>query len=133
MLRSILEANVLSAECQVDIVFSKWDIVSDALKQPGANRLHEYIAQTRESLNSTMKVGEGPRFFEVAARPVSPTLPFAHGVATLLRAWLARSSGTRFCRLYVPRAEGSSRESSRFASSVASSQDLEHHFDVWQD
>ena len=49
ILRSVLEAGSLSPTCEIDVVFSKWDLVSFAIQ---SGKTDSFIAETRDVLTT---------------------------------------------------------------------------------
>lgn len=86
ILRSILEARVLPPQCTIDIVITKWDRIVERDFDGGASRI--FVEQTVQLIKATAAVTHKVRVFEVAARPTGSVLSFAHGIPTLLRAWM---------------------------------------------
>lgn len=80
LLRSLKEAAALRADCRIQVVFSKWDVISGL----DSAELFEFIQDSKELFLGEFAELE---FYNVAARPRTAKLPFAHGVATLLRSW----------------------------------------------
>jgi double-GTPase-like protein len=130
ILRSILEAKMLSRGCKIEVVFSKWDLVELA---SDSAQIKSYVNETREAL-SHLAAGNGRelQFYEVAARPETKLLPFAHGVPTLLRAWFGPGRGEVMnqSRVYLTRAQDGDREISRFSETVADTDRLGGSYDV---
>jgi hypothetical protein len=86
LLRSIIEAKMLSSNCTVDVVFTKWDLI-EAVEQAAESKA--YIRQIETQFTTLFKAhGAALRFCPVAARPSSDVLQFAHGIPRLLQAWL---------------------------------------------
>jgi hypothetical protein len=127
MLRSVIEAGALSSNCDIDIVFSKWDAV---LGHPADAALISFIADTREDMRRTAERISVPHFFEIAARPRNTKLPFAFGLPTLLRSWLREPVCPARVTLYVPDAQTDAREAMRFAKAVVEDQRLAEFYDV---
>lgn len=128
ILRSIFEAKVLSPLCIVEVVFTKWDLVTMA---PDAEEIRNYATETREILKRLAAAdGRDLKFHEVAARPETKLLPFAHGVPTLLRAWFDHDEVPSRARLYLPETRSDDREISRFSRSSARNYRLGDHYDV---
>lgn len=121
-LRSIVEAKVLPAACTIDVAITKWDVVVSAMQQDEA--LNLFIEETRALLSRTAVEQGSVRFFEVAARPTSKALPFAHGVPTLLRAWVRDDVVLTHSPLPVIR-HAQEREMARFAGVTTIKQSLE--------
>lgn len=102
ILRSILESNRLSKLCQIDMIISKWDIVTEAVNQDQSGATAKYIedaVETMRSLSSEYKF----EAFKVAARPpVDAKTPFAHGLPTLLRSWMDAPNENEVGQSYSP-------------------------------
>lgn len=126
LLRSLLEADALSSHCRLDIVISKWDlVVADA----SAETVKSFVTQMKDAL--TALAGERRiQFHEVAARPTTERLPFAHGLPTLFRGWLEPFTRNDSRTIYLPRLNERAREISRYAHSVASEFRLGEAYDV---
>jgi len=127
LLRALVEAGVLSPHCQVDIVLTKWDVV---VTHPGRNEIEAFVLETKASLSALKTNLPALAYFEVAARPESKTVPFAHGLPTLLRRWLGAPQIRQQARLYMPIETGSAREMSRFAAGVIDRQRLGESYDI---
>jgi hypothetical protein len=130
ILRSMMESGNLQPGCVIDVIFSKWDVVVDALSGSDSANIQEFLESTRAALAS-MAAGFDIRFHEVAARPSKGAkVPFAHGLPTLLRSWMARPRMQEAREVsYV--ASGL-REFSRFTSAVIRLKHLEAYYDVRQ-
>jgi hypothetical protein len=126
LLRSIVEADVLSVKCRVSFVVSKWDLVVSSEK---SDETLKFIAEAKAALDRTLAASAPIQLHEVAARPRSARLPFAHGVPTLLRYWLDDVESP-VSRVYLPRAARGVREASRLASSMARAEGLGDKYDV---
>jgi len=111
LLRSVIEAHALSPNCQIDVVFSKWDLV---LTAPEVESSAEFVLETQAALRNTVG-GRGINFFEVAARPETEKLPFAHGMPTMLRSWLQNQGSGTSRTTYLSSGTKSDREFSRFS------------------
>jgi hypothetical protein len=127
LLRCIVEEGVLSVNCKVQIVFSKWDLV---MASPSQEALATFVDHTKQLLTNIAGKDVVLRFFEVAARPETPKVPFAFGLPTLLRSWVNEPSPPERLRLYMPIPQTESREFARLAKSVAAEQQLEEFYDV---
>jgi hypothetical protein len=126
LLRSFIEGGALSANCNIEIVFSKWDLV---LAEPAQESLMSFISDTKTALQETLRDVRAPIFVEIAARPQNVRLPFAFGLPTLLRHWLKEPSVPRV-KLYMPGVHKGTREATRFAKSVVENQRLGEFYDV---
>lgn len=129
ILRSIMEANVLPSEAVIDIVFTKWDLVVQATEADVSGYLSKFIDGTKQALASLVST-HNVKFHEVAARPSkSAKTPFAHGLPTLLRSWMAkRSSMPSAPTVYVPHTIA--REFARFAIAIPLRPETEGVYDV---
>jgi hypothetical protein len=115
LLRSILEAGILSSACKVNIVFAKWDLV---LGSADREAVTSFVANTRSALEATAAKINDTRIFEIAARPATPKVPFAFGLPTLLRYWLQEPELPKRVKMYLPRPSAEMREAARFVTSV---------------
>lgn len=127
LLRSLIEANALGPNCQVQIVFSKWDLV---LAHPLQDSLLPFIAETKEALQSVLRDEATSEVFEIAARPTNRKLPFAFGLPTLLRLWLREPPMPDRVNLYLPRPHKAMREAARFATAVFDAGESKESYDV---
>jgi Double-GTPase 2 len=129
ILRSVIESGNLASECVIDIAFTKWDIVVEALETPDGSDIQTFIGATRSALASLASRFE-VRFHEIAARPsVKAKVPFAHGLPTLLRSWMdnKRTEDERIL-VYAPATR--LREFNRFTDAVIARNKLEKTYDV---
>ncbi len=111
LLRSVIEAGVLPRSCRIECVLSKWDLVTGASNRDEVNG---FIAETKKLLTDQTGSLLPLSFFEVAARPESKTVPFAHGLPTLVRAWLEEPTVPLKRHLYMRSGAEGRREMSRF-------------------
>ena len=128
ILRSILEAGVISKQTVVDVAFTKWDLIVQSQSKSGTHELKDFIADTRTALNELASDYE-VRFHEVAARPTSELVPFAHGLPTLLRSWFTPISGHPLGR-QLTLTNDPSREIARFTEAVLASTRMVDCYDV---
>jgi hypothetical protein len=129
ILRSVIESGHLASECVIDIAFTKWDIVVEALGSPEGSEVRAFIDATRSALAS-IAANFKVRFHEIAARPsVNAKVPFAHGLPTLLRSWMdnSRNEDERIL-VYAPAVK--LREFNRFTDAVIARNHLEKIYDV---
>jgi hypothetical protein len=127
LLRSLLEADALSRNCSIEIVFSKWDLV---LGHSARESLMSFISETTKALESAARDVAASEIFEIAARPTNRKLPFAFGLPTLLRYWLREPSAETRVSLYLPRPHKAMRESTRFATSVFETGEMKEFYDI---
>jgi hypothetical protein len=114
LLRSISEARILSSDCRLEVIFTKWDLV---LVSPDQEKIKEFVNDTCSMLSNFRDTFSAISFHHVAARPETKSLPFAHGVANLLRDWLSQPNILPRA-LYLTKPENNPREFSRFANTV---------------
>jgi hypothetical protein len=129
ILRSVIESGNLASKCVIDVAFTKWDIVVEALESPEGSEVRAFIVATRSALAS-IALGFDVRFHEIAARPsLKAKVPFAHGLPTLLRSWMdvSRNENGRIL-VYAP--ANRLREFNRFTDAVISRNHLEKIYDV---
>jgi hypothetical protein len=129
ILRSVIESGNLASKCVIDIAFTKWDIVVEALESPDGSNVQAFIDATRSTLASIAS-GFEVRFHEIAARPSAKAkVPFAHGLPTLLRSWMddSRKENERTL-VYSPASK--LREFNRFTDAVIARNHLEKIYDV---
>jgi hypothetical protein len=126
LLRSLVEGHALSPRCNIEIVFSKWDLL---VAHPSHETLMSFIADTKTALQETLRDVATPQFVEIAARPMNVHVPFAFGLPTLLRHWLREPSVARM-KLYISDVHEETREAARFGKSVAEDQRLGDFYDV---
>lgn len=83
ILRSLVESDVVRDDLDVEVLFTKWDVLRATVETRGDGFL--------ERLQSEMSAefaGHRLSFAPVAARPErDPSLPFAHGLGELLCRW----------------------------------------------
>jgi len=126
LLRSLMDAGILHPTCRVQVVFAKWDLVLHAEE-------HEALVHFASGISETMRAEFSlpePAFYEVAARPKRPAPPFAHGVPTLMRSWIAPARNVVQPALYVPNLRGAKREMDRFASLIGTRTPFQNEYDV---
>lgn len=115
LLRSLLEQGALAANCRLQVIFSKWDLIG-AIKNKAA------IRKTMEDIKQTIRkvVGNSRdlQFFEIAARPESKGISFAYGLPTLLRAWADKLEEPARPRVFLRRNELDIGSHSFFADAV---------------
>jgi ribosomal protein L30E len=123
ILRSIIEANVLSRSCVVDIAITKWDLIVQALEGPEGKQIGEFIDGTKDALKAIAR-NHSARIHEIAARPPKEAkVPFAHGLPTLLRSWMSKKELLAEAPIYVP--QTSNREFGRFTEATIFTQKAE--------
>ncbi len=131
ILRSIIEADVISSKCAIDLAISKWDLVVEALQSEGGDSLASFLEETIKVVRDVAPHRQF-RLFEVAARPpVEARVPFAHGLPTLLRAWMDHdevSGGGR--PLFYPAHEG--RQFNRYTAAVLARESLGERYNATQ-
>ena len=129
ILRSIIEARVLSPKCIIDVVFTKWDIVASAIEADSSGAIASFIDRIKSTL-STSAQDFDIRFHQVAARPPKDArIPFAYGLPTLLRSWMDHGySKAGRQKLYSQ--DNSNREFSRFTEAMIVRNRLEDHYDI---
>jgi hypothetical protein len=126
ILRSIVEGNALSPKCQVDVVFAKWDAVVDG---PTSDDTEEFIRGLKHSLETIAGVPK-LNYFEVAARPVSPSLQYAHGLPTLLRSWLQSDTWSGKSNISLLKHNGSERQFDLYTSRMLMTHQIESMINV---
>jgi hypothetical protein len=129
ILRSVIESSNLAPNCVIDIAFTKWDVVVEALESPESSDVQAFIDATRSALASIASSFE-VRFHEIAARPsLNAKVPFAHGLPTLLRSWMDNSRNEdEQTVVYAPATK--LREFNRFTDAVIARNHLEKIYDV---
>lgn len=112
LLRSCLDDKMLSIDCVVNVVWSKYDYM---IEEEKAGRHQQF----RNDVAAQFQADFGDRvthlvFSEIAARPTkAPSLKFGNGVAQLLQRWVTYCPRKREMKL-LPEISGS-RESELFA------------------
>lgn len=90
ILRSFIDAKVLPRETNIQIVFSKWDLL---LNKPDVQRHLDFINKLKGQL--TKQFGDySPNisFFEIASRPtVGTNLNFGFGLDAIVTEWVEKS------------------------------------------
>jgi GTPase SAR1 family protein len=127
LLRSLIESKSLSPNCEITIVFSKWDLV---LANENQQSLLPFIEETKANLKKQANGVASLKFVEIAARPENRKLPFAFGLPTLLRSWLEEPALSSRARLYMTSVDNDTREISRFGIAIAKTQRLGEVYDV---
>jgi Double-GTPase 2 len=128
MLRSIIESGNFAPNSVIDIVFTKWDIVVEAM-QFSEREVRDFINATKSSLVAISSRFE-IRFHEIAARPsLNAKVPFAHGLPTLLRSWMSNARQLRD-RAIVYSPKQTRREFDRFTTAIIARRHLENVYDV---
>jgi hypothetical protein len=85
LLRSIVEAKMLPGDTPIDVMFSKWDLVEVPAVAVGTR---EFANECELRIRDTMRGCANPiTFRSIAARPQLPGLPFAFGLAEVVRIW----------------------------------------------
>ncbi len=93
VLRRLVETGVLSSSSNVDILFSKWDLVERHLQK---NTIMEFAKETQaEIFASFASVLGGIRFGEIIARAPSNSSAPAKGVEPLITSWVCDSQVPR--------------------------------------
>lgn len=111
-LRRCVEAGMLGRTSVVDVVFSKWDLFI------AANGDEEFLEETRRQIDDSYLGALGRlRFLKVAARPAMAILPFASGLAELLKGWLETTPV--HAEPIVDKLPDNSRSFDRFADSIS--------------
>lgn len=126
LLRSLVEARALSSDCKIEVVFAKWDAV---MAEGPQEATMSFISDTKKICEDTLRGTTTPEFFEVAARPRNARVPFAFGLPTLLRSWLAEPCMPQL-KLYVPSLQRDKRETTRFTEAIVKNQELGDFYDV---
>jgi hypothetical protein len=89
ILRSIVEADMLSPSCSIEVAFTKWDVVVETMGTADWPTVQAFVEETKAVLVAAAQ-GRNLNFHEVAARPTrKAAVPFAHGLPTLLRSWMS--------------------------------------------
>lgn len=127
LLRSLIQGQALSQNCNIEIVFAKWDLL---LGHPDQASLMSFVENTKEEMRKVSEKVTIPQFFEIAARPRSRNVPFAFGLPTLLRSWLKEPSDPARVTLYLPGMQKDDGEAIRFAKAVVEDQRLGEFYDV---
>lgn len=94
VLMSLLEANMIDKDATIDVVFSRYDLLTS---NSDADRHHEFINLIKTDLTSRLSTyGYQPHFFELASRPThDEKLPFGHGLDKLLIHWIKSNNSTK--------------------------------------
>ena len=115
LLRSIVEADVLSPTCRIDLVVAKWDLI---VTNDQSAEIKSFVADTTRSLEAFIQQSGGIRVQEIAARPQSKRLPFAHGLATLFASWFGSSDAAGRRGINLPVIGTRDREIDRFGTLI---------------
>jgi chloramphenicol 3-O-phosphotransferase len=85
VLRSCLDAGMLSSASFVDILFTKWDLVMENMDTD----LEDFLKMAKSRLQDDFEGRVARlRFFDVAARPRGVSLPFAFNLDRCFPAWV---------------------------------------------
>ena len=130
ILRSMIESGNLSFDCVIDVIFTKWDLVIEAIQVPDGAPIEQFVESTKTSLASIAQQFN-IRFHEIAARPSRQAkVPFAHGLPTLLRSWMSNSAKKDERQIAYVSSIGDPREFNRFTSAAITLRGLEKKYDV---
>lgn len=130
ILRSILESGILPDACAIDLVISKWDVVA-SLESPQQKETLKYIEMFKQIISSLVSQTRVLTFNEVAARPTSQKLPFAHGVPTLMKQWVEPDAKPTPPSLHLPKRDRDSREMSRYSEAMLKVHQTENVYDIF--
>lgn len=103
LLRNCLDCGMLSETADVDVLFTKWDIVQRSDDRSGIEAFAEHI-EGEIVRQFAPRVGS-IRFTPVAAHSQRPGLPLGYGLNGVFQSWVEREPGAARMRLRVP-AEG---------------------------
>jgi predicted ABC-type transport system involved in lysophospholipase L1 biosynthesis ATPase subunit len=122
ILRTLVEAGLVSVSTCVNVVFAKWDVIklSDSTTRDFIEMIQREILSRFEDRVGSIK------FFSVAARPETKESPFAFGVADLFTEWIKRGPAN-YSAPKVPSIDvRCNREFARFAYRVETEASGEH-------
>ena len=131
ILRSVIESGKLSTSCMIDLVITKWDLITRVLQEQGDSTIRSFLNETIRAVTAVA----GDRqitVHEVAARPpVDAKVPFAHGLPTLLRSWMGHDQhGPKKMSVYS--VSGSQRDFNRYTDTVLTSYGLAEAYEHTQ-
>jgi energy-coupling factor transporter ATP-binding protein EcfA2 len=128
LLRCILAEDVLAPTCQVEVVFSKWDLVIGHVNRGIALSFADETKRVLQQAAGTTSL----HFFDVAARPEaeSPRVSFAFGLPTLLHSWMDEPLFPERPKLYMPARRSEIDHVNFVAKSVVEGQHLGEVYDV---
>jgi len=113
ILRSLIENEMVGEDLDVEVLFTKWDVLGPATHRAGNDFLEHVQAQMSAEFRSHQV-----SFAPIAARPEhDPALPFAHGLGELLARWCSPlRSKTRRPILLASTLSEDSRQLMRFGA-----------------
>jgi hypothetical protein len=114
LLRSCVDSDMIAANCEVSVVWSRWDYFvaaeDEKRNQPFRAEVEQQFRETFDKLIPNLK------FCEVAARPLkAPTLGIGYGVSALLKQWATAPLEMKALDLF-PKSYSGTRESELFAA-----------------
>lgn len=116
LLRSCLDATMLGKDSLVDVLVSKSDIIKSRAEDAD---LQAFIESVRSEMKREFATRVGRlRFFDVAARPESPVLPFAHNLDKCFPSWVSDYARRSYASPPPQFSTPSSREIDRFLSAT---------------
>jgi len=94
LVRSFLDAEMLTRHTHVDVVFAKWDLVQTAgAGHAGLSYIDTVRAQFTERFDGRVR---DLRFFYIAARPIpAADMPIGAGLDDLFKAWMTEDAPDR--------------------------------------
>jgi GTPase SAR1 family protein len=95
VLTSLLDADMISSKCKIDIIFSKWDLL---LEKNNIEDHRKFTDQIKEDLKKRIEPFKLElNFFEIASRPNRlDVLSFGHGLESLFSNWTRMEPQTLF-------------------------------------
>lgn len=117
ILRAILQEKIISNQCKICIVISKWDLIRGLDKD---QELKTYFAKLRRELAEVVQSQNKLEILEIAARPSDSSTPFALGLPLLLRFWMGDKFDDEPGIGFLPDSTNQSREIIRFGSLLSS-------------
>lgn len=117
LLRSCLDAEMLGPHAYVDVLFAKWDLVAPEL---GRHGLEKFLEEVRSQFEERFaRRVASLRFFQVAARPTEPSLPFGHNLDQVVPSWIEDAPCRRYFNAEFPSSSALLREIDRFGARAA--------------
>lgn len=127
LIRAIIEQSVLSADCRIDVIFSKWDLIADSEIE---SQCKQFIDSIKDMITTIVANKFVLQFTEIAARPENTRLHFAFGLPTLLRSWLGQFNQLSEPQLFSPAIQSNSTGAARYSEAIIKSQQLERDYAI---
>jgi hypothetical protein len=112
LLRSLLDAEMLGKQSLVDVLFSKYDLISSDVN----NQTEEFLSYIEQELQKKFASRLARiRFHRIAARPARPgNVEPAYGLDAAFPSWVEESAQHQHLRAPLPTGLSTSREFDRY-------------------